>query len=116
MCSRGEFELADTSESIARNLIALEDAYGLYIIGGAPIVDEAVRQILSFASMATRCDLRLFASRAPLSQRSTGSGAIQATDRTNYPRPLVLGRSKILAALVLAMRDEVPPGPGCGPR
>jgi len=56
--ARGEFELADTSESIARNLIALEDAYGLYIIGGAPIVDEAVRQILSFASMATRCDLR----------------------------------------------------------
>ena len=55
--ARGEFELADTSESIARNLIALEDAYGLYIIGGAPIADDAVRQILSFASMATRCDL-----------------------------------------------------------
>ena len=56
--ARGEFELADTSESIARNLIALEDAYGLYIIGGAPIVDDAIRQILSFASMATCCDLR----------------------------------------------------------
>jgi AcrR family transcriptional regulator len=54
----GEFELADTSEAIARNLVALEDAYGLYIIGGAPIVDEAVRQILSFAGMATGCDLR----------------------------------------------------------
>ncbi len=56
--ARGEFELADTSNAIARNLIALEDAYGLYIIGGAPIADDAVRQILSFASMATRCDLR----------------------------------------------------------
>jgi AcrR family transcriptional regulator len=64
--ARGEFELADTSEAIARNLIALEDAYGLYIIGGAPIVDDAVRQILSFASMATRCDLRSFASRGSL--------------------------------------------------
>lgn len=55
--ARGEFELADTSEAIARNLVALEDAYGLYIIGGAPIVDAAVAQILSFASMATSCDL-----------------------------------------------------------
>ena len=68
--ARGEFELADTSEAIARNLIALEDAYGLYIIGGAPIVDDAVRQILSFASMATRCDLRQFASRASLTREA----------------------------------------------
>jgi AcrR family transcriptional regulator len=64
--ARGEFELADASEVIARNLIALEDAYGLYIIGGAPIVADAVRQILSFASMATGCDLRSFASRGSL--------------------------------------------------
>jgi AcrR family transcriptional regulator len=49
----GAFTLADSSESIARNLVALEDAYGLYIIGGAPIAEEARRQILSFASMAT---------------------------------------------------------------
>ena len=51
--AQGVFTLADTSESIARNLVALEDAYGLYIIGGAPIAGEALRQILSFASMAT---------------------------------------------------------------
>jgi hypothetical protein len=51
--ARGEFELADTSESIARNLIALEDAYGLYIIGADESHADAVRQILSFASMAT---------------------------------------------------------------
>jgi AcrR family transcriptional regulator len=55
--SKGVFDLADTSEAIARNLVALEDAYGLYIIGGAPMVDEAFRQILSFAAMATRCEL-----------------------------------------------------------
>jgi len=63
--ARGEFELADASEAIARNLVALEDAYGLYVISGAPIVDDAVSQILSFASMATRCDLGRSASRTP---------------------------------------------------
>jgi AcrR family transcriptional regulator len=67
--ARGEFELADASEVIARNLVALEDAYGLYIIGGAPIVDDAVSRILSFASMATRCDLRRFALAASLTSR-----------------------------------------------
>jgi AcrR family transcriptional regulator len=67
--ARGEFELADTSEVIARNLVALEDAYGLYIIGGAPIVDDAVSQILSFATMATRRDLRRFALAASLTSR-----------------------------------------------
>ena len=50
--ARGLFTLADTSAAIARNIVALEDAYGLYIIGGAPITDEALRLILSFASMA----------------------------------------------------------------
>ncbi|HEU5265879.1 MAG TPA: TetR/AcrR family transcriptional regulator, partial [Jatrophihabitans sp.] len=55
--ARGVFDLADTSERIARNLVALEDAYGLYIIGGAPIRDEALDQILSFATIATRCAL-----------------------------------------------------------
>jgi AcrR family transcriptional regulator len=51
----GAFVLADSSHAIARNLVALEDAYGLYIIGGARIADEALRQILSFAGMATGC-------------------------------------------------------------
>jgi DNA-binding transcriptional regulator YbjK len=49
----GVFTLADSSHAIARNLVALEDAYGLYIIGGAPIAEEAFRQILSFAQLAT---------------------------------------------------------------
>jgi AcrR family transcriptional regulator len=51
--ANGAFTLADSSHAIARNLVALEDAYGLYMIGGAPIADEALRQIISFASMAT---------------------------------------------------------------
>jgi AcrR family transcriptional regulator len=55
--ARGHFRLADSAEAIARNLVALEDAYGLYIIGGAPIAEQALRQILSFASLATGCSL-----------------------------------------------------------
>jgi AcrR family transcriptional regulator len=53
--ARGVFALAATSDSIAQNLVALEDAYGLYIIGGAPIVEDAFQQIVSFATMATGC-------------------------------------------------------------
>jgi AcrR family transcriptional regulator len=64
--ARGHFALAASSEAIARNLVALEDAYGLYIIGGAPIAAEAFRLILSFASMATGC--RLDADAAELSR------------------------------------------------
>ena len=53
----GHFRLGGSSEDIARNLVALEDAYGLYIIGGAPIAEQAFRQIVSFASLATGCSL-----------------------------------------------------------
>lgn len=70
--AHGVFDLADTSERIARNLVALEDAYGLYMIGGAPIRDEAVGQILSFASIATRCTLT---GRRGTSNRTAGSKA-----------------------------------------
>jgi AcrR family transcriptional regulator len=55
--AKGVFDLADTSQAIARNLVALEDAYGLYMISGGQVADEALRMILSFASMATRCRL-----------------------------------------------------------
>ncbi|MGH2973679.1 MAG: TetR/AcrR family transcriptional regulator [Solirubrobacterales bacterium] len=55
--STGAFTLADTSQTIARNLVALEDAYGLYIISGGQIADEALRMLLSFASIATGCQL-----------------------------------------------------------
>ena len=56
--ARGCFDLADESLTIARNLVALEDAYGLYVINGNPaMVDEGKRLTLSYASMATRCPL-----------------------------------------------------------
>lgn len=55
--ARGAFDLADSSYAIARNLVALEDGYGLYIVSGARMSEEAVRLILSFAEMATRCPL-----------------------------------------------------------
>ena len=55
--ARGVFRLAADAHAIARNLVALEDAYGLYIISGAPMVDEALRLILSFATIATGCAL-----------------------------------------------------------
>jgi AcrR family transcriptional regulator len=56
--SKGVFTLADSSQAIARNLVALEDAYGLYMISGGNIRDEALAMMLSFASIATHTDLR----------------------------------------------------------
>ena len=56
--SKGVFILADSSQAIARNLVALEDAYGLYMISGGNIRDEALAMMLSFASIATQTDLR----------------------------------------------------------
>jgi hypothetical protein len=53
--AQGVFTLADTSQAIARNLVALEDAYGLYMISGGEVADEALRMITSFAAMATGC-------------------------------------------------------------
>jgi DNA-binding transcriptional regulator YbjK len=55
--ARGVFRLAGDGRDVARNLVALEDAYGLYIVGGAPMAAEARRLILAFASLATGCDL-----------------------------------------------------------
>ena len=60
--SKGVFTLADSSQAIARNLVALEDAYGLYMISGGNIRDEALAMMLSFASIATQTDLRWEAS------------------------------------------------------
>jgi len=54
----GEFMLADESSAIARNLVALEDAYGLYIIGGAPIQEDAIELVTRYAELATGCRLR----------------------------------------------------------
>lgn len=53
----GVFELADDALAIAQNLVALEDAYGLYVIDVGMRVSTAQRALVSFASIATRCDL-----------------------------------------------------------
>jgi DNA-binding transcriptional regulator YbjK len=55
--AQGAFQLADSSHAIARNLVALEDAYGLYMISGGEIAEEALVMLLSFAGMATGCRL-----------------------------------------------------------
>ena len=80
--ARGVFRLASDVHTIARNLVALEDAYGLYIIGGAPMAEEARRLILSFASLATGCELE-------------GGGA----DEAGVDRHRLLGRLAEVEAL-----------------
>ncbi len=53
--SQGVFHLTQSSLSIARNLVALEDAYGYRIIAKHPTLDyaSAVELILEFARLAT---------------------------------------------------------------
>ncbi len=51
--ARGAFELRESSLVIAENLVALEDAYGLYIIEGDPITPEhAISRIATYAAAA----------------------------------------------------------------
>lgn len=53
--ARGEFDLRDDARVIASNLVALEDAYGGYILERAGVVDhrEAIERVLAYARMAT---------------------------------------------------------------
>lgn len=53
--ARGAFELSDDSLTIARNLVALEDAYGYRIVARHPTIDRgrAVELILAYARQAT---------------------------------------------------------------
>lgn len=53
--ARGEFRLAQDAKTIARNLVALEDAYGYRIIAGHPSIDHdtAAELILEYARVAT---------------------------------------------------------------
>jgi AcrR family transcriptional regulator len=57
--ARGEFHLAEDARVIASNLVALEDAYGGYIVERAGVVDhdQAVEMVLSYARMATGATL-----------------------------------------------------------
>ncbi|MFD1935228.1 MULTISPECIES: TetR/AcrR family transcriptional regulator [Nonomuraea] len=55
----GVFAPTSDSLTIARNLVALEDAYGYRITARHPLIgpEEAVELILSYARTATGCDL-----------------------------------------------------------
>jgi AcrR family transcriptional regulator len=57
----GVFRLSSDSLTIARNLVALEDAYGYRITARHPVIgpDEAAELILSYARAATDNDLAL---------------------------------------------------------
>lgn len=54
--AQGEFTLAADALTIARNLVALEDAYGYRIMAGHPTLDHdaTAELILSYARLATR--------------------------------------------------------------
>lgn len=55
----GVFKLSSDSQTIARNLVALEDAYGYRITARHPVIgpEEAAELILSYARTATGNDL-----------------------------------------------------------
>ena len=59
--ARGVFTLAQDAQTIARNLVALEDAYGYRMMAGHPTIDHAVatRLILDYARLATGHPLAL---------------------------------------------------------
>lgn len=62
---QGLFEFQPPSTDIARNIVALEDAYGLHILGGSSIsVADAYRAIVSYAEAATSCPLANFTTTA----------------------------------------------------
>ncbi len=51
----GVFTLADSSQMVARNIVALEDAYGYRMVAGHATIDHAAatQLILGFARLAT---------------------------------------------------------------
>jgi AcrR family transcriptional regulator len=54
----GVFDLTSTALAIATNLVALEDAYGHHIIAQVAVSrEDAERNLVGYASSATRCDL-----------------------------------------------------------
>ena len=56
--SRGVFILVGDSRTLARNLVALEDAYCVYFIEGiVPTVDEAIRMVTAYAEAVTGASL-----------------------------------------------------------
>jgi hypothetical protein len=56
----GVFELAHDSRTLARNLIALEDGQGLYVLLGRDDSAEVERRILDYLAAATGVDRERF--------------------------------------------------------
>ena len=57
--ARGLFRLAADALTVARNLVTLEDGYGLHMVMAVPTVEPAAAEALirGYAEMATGCDL-----------------------------------------------------------
>jgi AcrR family transcriptional regulator len=74
----GTFRLIGDPLAIARNLVALEDAYGYRIMAGHPILDPAscAELILDYARMATHHELPFHNPATP----SKGNGARQQSE------------------------------------
>jgi hypothetical protein len=49
----GVFELTHDARTLARNIIALEDGQGLYVLMGRDTPEEVERRILAYVSAAT---------------------------------------------------------------
>jgi len=67
------FDLTDDSETIARNLVVLEDGYGLHMLMVVPTFDAATaeRLLLRYAATATRCDLGQAMADGPVTESAT---------------------------------------------
>jgi hypothetical protein len=59
--AQGEFKLSSTSLTIARNLVALEDAYGYRIMADHPVLDyqQSLNLILDYARTSTGHPLKI---------------------------------------------------------
>ena len=69
----GTFALAGGATDLARNLVALEDAYGYHVVVGSAIgLAEAERLILAYAATATGCPLE--PAPDPLADCADGAG------------------------------------------
>ncbi len=86
--AQGHFAPAHEIRTIAWNLLALEDQHGLgVLLGYLDSVAEAERLVLSYAALATGCDLSAFAREAPrleVVRDPDGAGL----DRTPEPLPM----------------------------
>ncbi|WP_026820738.1 TetR/AcrR family transcriptional regulator [Arthrobacter castelli] len=59
---KGVFELRAPDRTVARNIVALEDAYGLHILGGSSVsVEQALSLLLTYVESAVGCELAIAA-------------------------------------------------------